>query len=144
MTGRHCRRTSTGFLLLDLLVSVVIILILHTMFIGGPRKEARQKKDEAIEFVEETAPQALAAYLRDTGSLPTSEQGLEALVNPPAGVEGWRGPYLESIPLDPWGRRYTYANPGTHNRDGYDLASQGPNGMHGGRDDVANYMPGAL
>jgi len=133
-----------GFLFVDLLVSMVIILILHTIFIGGPRKKARAKKGQAIEFVEETAAGALDAYRSDTGALPMTEQGLEALVVRPADVENWRGPYLESVPLDPWGAAYKYASPGGHNHDGYDLVSYGPNEIAGGRDDVANYMPGRL
>jgi general secretion pathway protein G len=43
-------------------------------------------------------------------------------------VVGWHGPYLESIPLDPWGNAYIYEYPGKHNPSSYDISSPGPPG----------------
>ena len=48
---------------------------------------------------------ALKLYLIDVGRLPSNDEGLKALVEPPPAVDGWRGPYLtkpEAI-RDPWG-----------------------------------------
>jgi type II secretion system protein G len=51
---------------------------------------------------------ALDVYRLDTGELPTTTHGLQALRHNP-GVKGWRGPYLPTdIPLDPWKREYQY------------------------------------
>ena len=56
---------------------------------------------------------ALGAYEVDTGSYPSGQDGLRALVVQPADVTGWRGPYLESdVPLDPWQHPYIYQYPG--------------------------------
>ena len=48
---------------------------------------------------------ALDLYRLEVGSYPTTEQGLDALVNEPDGVVGWNGPYLKKnlVPPDPWG-----------------------------------------
>ena len=51
---------------------------------------------------------ALGLYRLDTGDLPTTAQGLQALRRNP-GVNGWSGPYMpRDIPLDPWEREYQY------------------------------------
>jgi type II secretion system protein G len=74
---------------------------------------------------------ALDAFHQDVGRYP--ERGLLELVQPSQPYAGWRGPYLESVPKDPWGHDYVYACPGRHNPGGYDLSCQtaagNPNGM---------------
>ena len=55
---------------------------------------------------------ALALYLADNFTLPSSEQGLEALVTaatiPPLPRKFKPGGYIATLPLDPWGRPYRY------------------------------------
>src|SRR5277367_5272577 len=63
---------------------------------------------------------ALAMYEIDQGNYPGTQQGLNALVQAPSGINKWHGPYRTgAIPLDPWGRKYVYRSPGT-NGSGYD------------------------
>ena len=75
-------------------------------------------------------------YKLDNGVYPSTEQGLQALVEPPSvGVlpKKWReGGYLEKsrIPKDPWGNEFVYLSPGVH--DDYDLSSYGPDDQEGG------------
>ncbi len=83
---------------------------------------------------------ALNTFLIDTGRYPTTAEGLRALVEPPAGLPNWRGPYMQRpAPADPWGRPYVYVCPGVHNPDGFDLSSMGPDGREGGGDDMDNW-----
>lgn len=63
---------------------------------------------------------ALAAYQLDTGRYPAS---LHDLIAKPGNITNWHGPYLEKIPLNPWGSTYVYKSPGAHHRDGYDLST---------------------
>lgn len=86
--------------------------------------------ETAEEELEEIAIQ-LGRYQTTTGTYPTTEQGLEALVErpsiPPIPKEWIQK--LESIPLDPWGNPYVY----TFDPDeipGYriELFSLGPDG----------------
>ena len=80
-------------------------------------------------FVTYSVTPYLEAYRLDIGSYPTTAQGLQALVTVPAGVIGWKGPYLlneNKMPTDPWGQPYQYAYPGPHNgRSKPDLWSLG-------------------
>ena len=70
---------------------------------------------------------ALDAFHADNGFYPTGTNGLKDLVRQPAETTNWHGPYLESIPKDPWGHDYIYECPGKHTASGYpyDLLSPG-------------------
>jgi general secretion pathway protein G len=80
---------------------------------------------------------ALGCYEVDNGSYPKSLQDL--LLQQPSVTNNWHGPYLEKIPVDPWGHKYIYEYPGKHNPNGYDLSSAGPDGKAGTDDDIVNW-----
>ena len=84
---------------------------------------------------------ALNAFKVDTGSYPKGSNGLLELVQQPIGATNWHGPYLEKLPVDPWGHKYIYEYPGKHQTNGYDLFSAGPDGKAGTDDDFGNWMP---
>jgi general secretion pathway protein G len=84
----------------------------------------------------ESIETALKLYKLDNGSYPSTEQGLESLIEPPSVGElprAWReGGYLEKgkVPKDPWGNDYVYLSPGVHGE--LDLMSYGADGEPGG------------
>lgn len=80
---------------------------------------------------------ALKRYKLDNGAFPTSDEGLQALLIPPAGAKQWLGPYVNGWPYDPWGREYRYVSPGKHGD--YDLISLGQDGMEGTHDDITSW-----
>jgi general secretion pathway protein G len=119
-----------GFTLVELLVVMVIIGLIAALV--GPRlfPKLGKGKQAAAKAQIELLGQALDQYRLDTGSYPTTEQGLNALVTNP-GVEKWEGPYLKKgLPVDPWGKPYVYQHPGSHGE--YDLFSYGRDGKPGG------------
>jgi general secretion pathway protein G len=76
------------------------------------------------------------------GDVPSTSEGLEALVSAPAGkAERWRGPYIDGgkVPLDPWNEPYGYRNPGTRSKTSYDVFSKGPDKTEGTTDDIGNW-----
>jgi general secretion pathway protein G len=114
------------------LVINIIIILLSIIPIYSPHGDARGHlaKIQIAEF-----EQTLEAYAEDNSSLPTNEQGLEALIS-----DKGKGPYLKKgLPNDPWGRPYRYRNPGVRNPGSYDLWSLGKDGIEGTSDDIANY-----
>jgi general secretion pathway protein G len=83
---------------------------------------------------------SLVSYQVSTSALPTTTQGLQALLAMPEGVPGWRGPYADATQLvDPWGKNFIYVQPGTHNPQGYDIYSAGPDGRPNTRDDIGSW-----
>jgi general secretion pathway protein G len=70
---------------------------------------------------------------------PTTEEGLNALVQAPADDDKkWRGPYIKMVRPDPWGHPYEYLSPGVHHPTSFDLWSRGADGKDGGEGDAAD------
>jgi len=125
-----------GFTLIEIMVVMVILGILAGLIIprimGRPEEARRTKARIQIESIET----ALKLYKLDNGSYPTTEQGLQALVEPPSVgklASAWReGGYLEKgrVPKDPWDSEYVYLCPGVHGD--FDLVSYGADGETGG------------
>ncbi len=78
----------------------------------------------------------LKLYKVHNNHLPTTEEGLQALIEAPASAKRWRGPYSDAEKLnDPWDVPYTYERvPG---QPGYKITSAGPDGEAGTEDDIS-------
>jgi general secretion pathway protein G len=116
---------------------LVVIPVVYIIF-AKPLCGCSTQGEVAHVFVMNSIATPLESYRKDTGTYPTTAQGLEALITAPAGVNSWHGPYitLDHLPKDPWGNWYNYACPGVHNPKGYDVWSLGPHGMNGKDSDV--------
>jgi type II secretion system protein G len=105
-------------------------------------QESKRRKQVAEDFA--CLDVALDLYTHDTGSFPTTEQGLDALwqkpTSPPVPEKTWTGPYLKYPPRDPWGNPYYYRYPGETNQGGYDLACHGGDGRSGGEGQDADIV----
>lgn len=121
-------KARSGFSLVEMLIVIALIAIVGTLlvtrlgnFLGGAQE------DVAKQWVETSLKAPLLKYRIDMGSYPSTEEGgINALLKAPASKAGkWKGPYIDKLPDDPWGRPYQYKYPGTHNPDGYDLWSLG-------------------
>jgi general secretion pathway protein G len=132
-------RGNSGFSLIELMV-VVIILGILAMYIG-PKLMGRteQAKEVQTRVQIEGLETALKLYKLDNGVYPTTEQGLQALVESPDVenvMQNWRkGGYLEKgkVPKDPWGNEFIYLSPGI--QGDYDITSYGADGVPGGEDE---------
>jgi general secretion pathway protein G len=137
------RTHRTAFTLIEIMIVVVIIAALAAMVVPrltGRSEQARIAVAEAD--VNLNIASALKLYELDNGTFPTTEQGLEALLEEPVSDPrpvNWQGPYLEKEPIDPWKKQYQYRFPGTNNRGSYDLYSIGKDGIEGTEDDVTNW-----
>jgi general secretion pathway protein G len=130
-----------GFTLVEILLVVTIIGILAALVIpkiAGRSDEARRKS--AFSDVNGGIKTALGMYDVDTGKYPSS---LNDLIAQPSDVKGWKGPYLDQLPVDPWGHPYVYVYPGRKNTTGFDLYSVGPDNQDGTADDIGNWMQSA-
>jgi general secretion pathway protein G len=130
------RFDNRGFTLIELMVVIVILGILAGLIVPRIMSRPEEARQSKARIQIESLETALKLYKLDSGSYPTTEQGLQALVEPPTIgnlPRKWReGGYLEKgqVPKDPWGNDYVYLSPGTHGD--YDLFSFGSDGEAGG------------
>jgi general secretion pathway protein G len=87
---------------------------------------------------------ALERFYIHLDRYPTTEEGLKALMEAPAGEENkWRGPYVDLLRPDPWGNPFQYRSPGVHRPSTFDLWSRGSDGADGGEkeaEDIGNWQ----
>jgi general secretion pathway protein G len=138
-TKQSCRPMQ-GFTLIEVMVVIVIIGILAALIV--PKVMSRPDEARVVAAKQDIASivQALKLYKLDNMRYPTTEQGLQALVNKPTlppEPTNWKGNgYLERLPKDPWGNAYQYLQPGLHGE--FDVMSLGADGAPGGEGNDAD------
>lgn len=122
------------------LTVLAIIALSMFLFINFPLPPVPQLQDriDATKADISAFAMALNAFKIDTGSFPTTAQGLGALIAQPAAVENWHGPYVSRLPADSWGTPCIYVFPGVRNKNSFDLSSAGPDMTAGTKDDIQN------
>jgi general secretion pathway protein G len=136
--GRRSDIRNAGFTLLELLVVIAILGLLIGLVapaalrqLGSARTSVARQSIERIESV-------LDIYKLDVGGYPTTDQGLRALVERPANIPNWNGPYIKgNVPVDPWNHPYVFRDPSSRSAHDYDLCSEGPSGT-GGSEEICN------
>jgi len=134
--GRNGR--TAGFTLIELLVVIIILAILAAVVVPrviGRTEDARIAKATADIS---TIDSVLDQYKLDTGQYPSTDEGLQALMTNVGNNDRWNGPYLKSLPSDPWGNPYIYRYPGENGLE-YDVYSAGPDKQPGTQDDIGNW-----
>lgn len=129
----------SGFTLVEMLLVLVILATLAAIVVPKFAGRTEQARITAAETQINNLELVLDTYEVDNGFYPKGSDGLEDLVEQPSNTQNWRGPYVEEIPLDPWGNEYVYECPGKHNTSSFDIMSMGPDGRSGGDDDISNW-----
>ncbi len=126
------RRRQRGFTLIELLVVLVILGLISAFAAPQVIRYLGSAKQDSAKVQIERLSSILDLYRLEVGSYPNDSQGLRALVERPAGVDNWNGPYVqnEDMLTDPWGNPYRYRHPGEHGT--FDIYSYGANGQPGG------------
>jgi general secretion pathway protein G len=139
-----CYTKQSGFSLLEVMVVLVIIGIIASMIVPnlmGSQDTAREQKAVIDIGSLETA---LGMYRSQNYNYPTTEQGLEALVEQteiePIPRRFPEGGYIKRLPQDPWGNDYQLLNPGENGK--MDIFSMGPDGEADTDDDIGNWNLG--
>ena len=137
------RRRHAGFTLIEIMAVVVIMGMLMATLAVGISGQIDKARISTTRTKIVRLEQALEFYQMDNARFPTSDQGLDALVNKSSSAPVPRaftpGGYIRADGLmDPWGEPFQYRIPGTNNPHSFDLWSLGPDGVEGG-DDIANW-----
>ena len=101
-----------------------------------------ESKTKTARIQTEDLASSLDMYRLDVGRYPSSDQGLNALIEQPSNAKNWNGPYLRKkiVPKDPWTNEYHYRSPGEHDKfDIYTLGSDNANGGEGEDRDVVSW-----
>ena len=134
----RARKREVGFSLTELMIVIVIIgillgLVFSNLHVMGDAQNLKAKKEVGDLKVK------LEMFRSENGTLPSSGQGLNALVTNPGNAPRWRQ-YMTALPKDPWGNDYRYLNPGTHNNSEFDVYSIGPDKREGTADDIGSWL----
>ena len=134
------QRNQRGFTLIEIMVVMVILGLLVAVVAPNIMGRSDQAKVTIAKTQMSNIANALDLYRLDNSHYPSTQQGLEALVNRPTGSpepRNWNPDgYLKSVPEDPWGRPYEYQSPGS--QGAYDVYSLGSDGQEGGEGDAAD------
>lgn len=141
---RLSHRAEAGFSLLELMIVVVIMSILALVVVPRVIDRPDQARVARVQNDIAVLENAIKLYRLDNFRFPTTEQGLDALVERPT-----RDPipenyaekgYVERLPSDPWGGTYQYLSPGVHGD--FDIFTYGADGERGGEGadaDIGNW-----
>jgi general secretion pathway protein G len=132
MNSRNIRKTrfsQSGYTLFEIMLVLGIIAVLVGsaiyMLVGNIDVAKEQRVDSDVEAIS----MQLRTYEMLNYRMPTTEQGLKALVSQPTTEprpRRWKQ-LMKSVPIDPWGNEYVYRNPGKGGA-AFDIYSLGPDG----------------
>ena len=135
MSSRHrpagAKRRSDGFTLIELLVVLAILGLLAAIAVPQVLKYLGRAKEDVVNVQIQALETSLDLFDLDMGRYPSDQEGLNALVQKPAGIDRWNGPYVTKATslIDPWGRSYVYRQ--GDQAGNYLLYSLGPDGNRG-------------
>lgn len=126
-------RNQSGYTLFEIMLVLGIIAVLVGSAIYMLAGNIDVAKEQRVTSDIQAISMQLRTYEMLNYRMPTTEQGLKALVQMPSSdpkPQHWKK-LMEAAPIDPWGNEYVYHNPGKFKTDGYDLYSLGPKGVEG-------------
>lgn len=141
---QHRLSRQRGFTLLEIMVVVVILGLLVAIVAPNVLENQDKAMVEKARADISALEQALDMYKLDNFTYPSTDQGLEALVERPSIApepKNYRsGGYIKRLPTDPWGNPYQFVQPGEHGAfDLYSLGADGDNGGEGLAADIGNW-----
>ena len=130
------RRHRAGLTLIEVLLVLVILVILGSLVGVAVNQQRKRAMNDAAKVQIKSFEQSLKVYALDNNKLPTTSEGLQAMVERPADAnpDRWKK-VLDSktVPLDPWDNPYQYE---LQDDENFRVWSWGPDGTNSTDDDV--------
>ena len=136
------RSGEEGFSLTEIMVAVFIMGLLSAVVAVNVFPLLFKGRVTSAQTNIAKLQEAVYSFKVEIGRFPTEEEGLNALITPPQGLNQpdryRKGGYLlvKNLPLDPWGNEYQYRIPGENAE--FDIYSFGADGRPGGEDENAD------
>lgn len=130
-------KSMKGMTLIEIMVVITILGLIATVVTVNVLDRLDEAKVSTAKTQIKGLEEALDQFRRDNGSYPTTEQGLQALIEKPTtGRIPSRYPpkgYLKGgkVPKDPWSGEYKFYSPGIQGHE-YEIYSLGRDGQEGG------------
>ncbi|MFH1652663.1 MAG: type II secretion system major pseudopilin GspG [Pseudomonadota bacterium] len=125
---REKRRRDRGMTLIEIMVVLAIIGLIGGMTTVYVAKQMAKSKINVAKTEMKNMESALELYRIENGNFPSTEEGLQKLVE---------GGYLKKVPKDPWKNPYVYYSPGLQGNE-YEIYSYGSDRKEGGMKDNAD------
>jgi general secretion pathway protein G len=123
-----------GFSLVELIVVMVILGMLAGLVAVRTRGYLVSSKQNAAKAEIANIVKAIETFYADQGRYPTTDEGLQTLVE---GTDSWPDGFLNKLPRDPWKNAYEYVSPGSN--EPYEVVSLGADGREGGEGENADF-----
>ncbi|MBX7244779.1 MAG: type II secretion system major pseudopilin GspG [Candidatus Sumerlaeaceae bacterium] len=136
MKTKRCR--NRGFTFIEIMIVVVIIGIIMSAAVPRMLGQTNHARTASTQATLSSIVTALGLFEAKAGRLPTTEEGLGALVRKPTGLseDEWAGKLFPAVPCDAWKEEFVYRAPGDADMD-YDLLSKGPDKVEKTGDDIS-------
>ena len=148
MKGKGILSNVRGMTLIEIMVVITILGLIATVVTVNVLDRLDEAKVDTAKTQMKALEDALNQYRRDNGVYPSTEQGMQALVEKPTiGRVPRRYPskgYMKSVPKDPWGCDYVYYSPGIQGHE-FEVYSLGRDCEEGGEEidaDIASFEIG--
>lgn len=131
--GKEARRQA-GMTIIEILIVIALIGTIMTIVMTNVLQKSDEAKVDLAKIAASQLENALRLYKLNNNRFPTTDEGLQALLQAPAGAKNWRGPYTEADKLkDPWGNDFSYEATGSKS---FKIRSAGQDGEMNNEDDV--------
>lgn len=134
-------KSNAGFTLIEIMLVIIIVIALMAVLLPNVQNAMQRSKIGNAQIYISKLNGSLGQYELINKRPPSTEQGLRALVDKPAGdpiPRMWT--QLEpKIDTDPWGMEFLYEFPGKHNPKSFDVYSAGPDRVANTEDDIGNW-----
>jgi general secretion pathway protein G len=129
-----------GMTIIEILIVIALMSTIMAVLVSRLLDKSDDAKKQLASVSMGTLKNALDMYRLKNSRYPTTEDGLQALVEAPASAKNWGGPYVEPNQInDPWNQPYRYESSGPKN---FKIICVGSDGQEGTEDDVV-YPPEA-